>query len=161
MIITHASCIKIEKIEQDHFCDFYHGCLFFADEGNTYNMAGRVEFQYDLEVESILDVSCIQYEFNCEENKIILEVVNELRDLLNLELSDEEMLDVLDCTVPNVGEYTGNCQDGWHVQQYQGILAHRLGYDCAESTDEHGAVYIAYCVGREKDLIEKKVQDGA
>lgn len=155
MIITHASSEKIEKITVKHnFCDFYHGCLFFAQEGNAYNMANNVEYQYDLDVKKVFDVSRLQYEFNCEENETILEVVNELRNLLNLELSNEEMLDILDGSVDNVGEYTDDYQDDWHVQQYQGILAHRLGYDCAESSDEQGTVYIAYCVGREKDLVE-------
>ena len=51
MIITHASHKKIKKVVADHDCEFYKDCLFFADQGNTYNLTGRCEFQYNLTVD--------------------------------------------------------------------------------------------------------------
>ncbi len=153
MIITHASQEKIEIVTSTHDCNAYRGCLFFAAEGNTYNMISECNFQYNLDVENIIEVSQIFYRHSHDED-IIAQVLNEMRDELALgdDVSLEELADILDETTDCLKlfdfEAEDACEQPWIIQQYQGILAHKLGYDCAESKDEQGAVYIAYCVDR-------------
>ncbi len=152
MIITHASQEKIESVISTHDCSAYKGCLFFAAEGNTYNMNGECNFQYNLDVENIIEVSQIFYKYSHDED-IIVHVLNEMRDdlLPDDDMSLEELADILDETTDcfELFDAEDAGEKSWIVQQYQGILAHKLGYDCAEGKDEQGAVYIAYCVGRE------------
>lgn len=59
------------------------------------------------------------------------------------EMSDSELCELLDETS---GTHELDAEAAWLVQQYQGILAHRLGYDACESIDENGVVFIVYCV---------------
>ncbi len=152
MIITHASQEKIESVTSTHDCNVYKGCLFFAAEGSTYNMISECNYQYNLDVENIIEVSQIFYRHSHDED-IIAQVLNKMRDdlLLDDDMSLEELADILDETTDCFklfgGEEAG--EKSWIIQQYQGILAHKLGYDCAESEDEQGTVYIAYCVDRE------------
>jgi hypothetical protein len=160
MKITHASFQKIEKVEahKSYENDYQRGCLFFASEGNTYNLANECNFQYNIEVENILDITRLNYEHDFTECKIMRDVFQKLREELGIDCDDEEISEILDET-NSIYEYETTVRDfnaGWIVQQYQGILAHRLGYDCAESFDEQGAVYIAYCVGRELQEIAVK-----
>lgn len=79
------------------------------------------------------------------------EVINRVREDLDLELDNDEIAALLDNS-KNVRDYAHCYSDGgeadWAIQQYQGILAHKLGYDCAKSIDEQGTIFIAYCVGR-------------
>ncbi len=154
MIITHAAQEKIEIITSTHDFSAYKGCLFFAAENNTYNMSGECNYQYNLDVENILEVRQIFYKYSHDED-IIAQVLNEMRDdlLLDDDVSLEELADILDETTNWLKLFDFEAEDAgekcWIIQQYQGILAHKLGYDCAESKDEQGTVYIAYCVDRE------------
>ncbi|EUD05550.1 hypothetical protein [Providencia alcalifaciens] len=76
------------------------------------------------------------------------------KDLGLLDVDDDVIAQLLDESISvwdNDFNYSHSYDDGeasWAIQQYQGILAHKLGYDCARLTDEQGTVYIAYCVGR-------------
>ena len=158
MIITHASATKIETVKsyRSYENDVYRGCLFFGSEDNDYNLACDVKFKYNLEVneDKVIRVSRFFYEHSHEES-IVAEVLNDLRDELGLECDDEEMSEIIDET-NDIYEYVTTVDSGnasWLVQQYQGILAHKLGYDCAVAFDEQGVVYIAYCVGRELEEV--------
>lgn len=153
MIITHASAEKIEKVETySVFNNCHKGCLFFAGEGNDYNLAGYVEFQYNLDVneDNIIEVRRFWYEHE-ETEPAVQEVFEMMRDDVFGwdEHSDEQLMELLDATT----EAGSDAEADWAVQQYQGILAHKLGYDCAKAVDEQGAVWIAYCVGREMQEI--------
>ncbi len=99
MIITHASQEKIEIVTSTHDCNAYRGCLFFAAEGNMYNMISECNFQYNLDVENIIEVSQIFYRHSHDED-IIVQVLNEMRDdlLLDDDVSLEELADILDET---------------------------------------------------------------
>lgn len=154
MIITHASATKIETVKEyrSYENDVHRGCLFFGDEGNDYNLACDVNFKYNLEVneDKVIRVSQFFYAHSHEDSAVTA-VLDDLRDELGLECDDEEMSEILDETNSIFDYETSVSSDiaSWLVQQYQGILAHKLGYDCAESEDEQGVVYIAYCVERE------------
>lgn len=68
------------------------------------------------------------------------------------EVSDDELSELLDNTL-SISDYETELDkdfgmDQWVLQQFQGIMAHKLGYDCAQSEDEQDVVYIAYCVDR-------------
>lgn len=152
MIITHASATKIEKVENDYmYSNCLKGCLFFAGEGNNYNLAGDVAFQYNLNIDenNIIEVSRFWYEHE-ESDQAVQDVFEMMRDDVFCwdEHSNEQLAELLDGT-----ETDGNAEADWAVQQYQGILAHKLGYDCAESFDEQGVVYIAYCVERKLEEV--------
>lgn len=158
MIITHASATKIKEVKayRPYECDVYRGCLFFGGEDNDYNLACDVNFKYNLEVDEdkVIRVSRFFYEHSHEES-VVAEVLNDLRDELGLVCDDEEMSEIIDET-NDIFDYETRV-DGdiasWLVQQYQGILAHKLGYDCAVAFDEQGVVFIAYCVGRDLDEV--------
>lgn len=148
MIITHASATKIETVESNYtYSNCLKGCLFFAGEGNEYNLAGEAAFQYNLNVDEdkIIKVSRFWYEHE-ESEQAVQDVFEMMRDDVFgwYEYSDEQLAELLDAT-----ETEADGEADWAVQQYQGILAHKLGYDCAVAFDEQGVVYIAYCVGRE------------
>ncbi len=150
MKITHASQSKIEQVNDfDAMTEAYKGCLFFAHDGNTYNMAGECNYQYSLNVENVIHVSDLFFNHS-HEDVLIADLLDDLRIDLALECDLEEMSNILDGTRDVTDYNTRNDDEAvWIVQQYQGILAHKLGYDCAESEDEQGTVYIAYCVDRE------------
>lgn len=158
MIITHASGEKINEVTEMAGHDFLRGCLFFGSEGNTYNMAlTGCAYQYNLEIDEskVIEVSRFFYDHSSDEPAVV-EVLEALREELGVECSNEEMADIIDETA-DIEDYECSVDDGtarWLIQQYQGILAHKLGYDAAESSDEQGLVYIVYCVGKElKEVI--------
>lgn len=158
MIITHASQDKITKIESyDVYCEARMGCLFFGSEDNTYNLAGECNYQYSLNVENVLRMGSLNYKHNYEECAVMQSVFEDMRIKLGLDdVSDDELSELLDDTL-DISDYETSLDDtaiaSWVLQQFQGIIAHKLGYDCAESEDEQGTVYIAYCAGRERELI--------
>lgn len=164
MIITHASNKKIEQVNDVYFgTPFLKGCLCFGAEGNEYNLAGDCKYQYNIEVESIIPVKSFFFRHSYDE-PAVQEVFKLIREDLELEshISDETIANLLDDSEfihirnfqsdddysPIPHRYSDDGEACWAIQQYQGILAHKLGYDCARSTDEQGTVYIAYCVGR-------------
>lgn len=146
MIITHASQDEIIQINKHSYTTPQRGCLFFADEGNTYNLAGECNHQYNLDVNETIEARRFFYEHDADDKRVL-----SVLDMMRLEsefcdMSNEQLCELLDET-----EFSDEACAGWLVQQYQGILADALGYDCAESFDEQGVVYIAYCV--DKNLI--------
>ncbi|EMY0636050.1 MULTISPECIES: hypothetical protein [Providencia] len=158
MIITHASSEKIEKVEDSIFyAPFFKGCLFFASEGNEYNLAGKCNYQYNIEVNNVIEVESFFFHHNTSEDAV-LEVIEMLRDDLGVDLDNDEIANLLDNSESiRDFEFSGYDDAGeadWAIQQFQGILAHKLGYDCAQSSDEQGTVYIAYCVDREMQEVE-------
>ncbi|ARR51931.1 hypothetical protein ETN89_19820 (plasmid) [Photobacterium damselae subsp. damselae] len=159
MIITHASKDKITKIENDDiFCECRMGCLFFGEEDNTYNLAGECNYQYNLEVENVLRMRSLNFKHNYEDCQIMQNVFEDMRIKFGFDesVSDDELSELLDNSL-DINDYDTSIDDdmkSWVLQQFQGILAHKLGYDCAESEDEQGAVYIAFCVDRELELQE-------
>ncbi|MBQ0211491.1 hypothetical protein ROW55_022160 [Providencia rettgeri] len=152
MVITHPSAEKvIEVTSKNPYTPFLKGCLCFGQEGNEYNLAGKCNYQYNLEVNHIINVDAFFIHHDISES-IVLDVIKMVREDLELDLDNDEIAALLDNSesIRNF-EFSGYNDDGeadWAIQQYQGILAHKLGYDCAKSTDEQGTVYIAYCVGR-------------
>lgn len=157
MIITHASSEKITEVKSHVAFDLpYKGCLFFGDEGNSYNLT-KCNFQYNLEVENIIRTKRFFYEHDTNE-EAVQEVFDMMRnDLCLFDADDSVLADLLDETtsIHDDTEFTGDsAYADWSIQQFQGILAHKLGYDCAESFDEQGTVYIAYCVNREMQEVE-------
>lgn len=157
MIITHASATKIDEVKDSvHYAPFFKGCLFFGSEDNDYNLAGRCNFQYNLDVNNVIRASRFFYEHDTDEKEVQV-VFNMMRDDFGINVDDSELADLLDGTT-NISEYEHSYEDdgqaNWAIQQFQGILAHKLGYDCAESFDEQGTVYIAYCVNREMQEVE-------
>ncbi|MBP6121074.1 hypothetical protein [Providencia sp.] len=158
MIITHASSERIEEVKSSVFyAPFFKGCLFFASEGNEYNLAGECHYQYNLEVNNIIEVESFFSHHDITE-AAVQQVISMVRDDLEIEVSDEEIAALLDNSESiRDFEFSGYDDAGeadWAIQQYQGILSHKLGYDCAQSSDEQGTVYIAYCVGREMKEVE-------
>lgn len=154
MIITHASQSKINEIDSS-YSEAQLGCLFFASEGNEYNLAAECNFQYNLDVENILEMRRLNYQHDFSECEIMRDVFDDVRCALGLDCDDEEISEILDDT-NSVFDYETSIDSGvasWLVQQFQGILAHKLGYDCAESNDERGVVYIAFCVDRKLEEI--------
>ncbi|MEX9782224.1 hypothetical protein AB7315_21585 [Providencia manganoxydans] len=158
MIITHASAERITEVKaRSPYALFLKGCLFFAAEGNEYNLAGECNYQYNLEVNNIIDVESFFSHHDIAE-QAVQQVIELVRDDLEIEASDEEIAELLsnESSIRDF-EFNGYDDEGeadWAIQQYQGILAHKLGYDCAKSSDEQGVVYIAYCVGREMQEVE-------
>ena len=149
--ITHASKERITNVKTyDSYSSVVKGCLFFGGENNDYNLAGECNYQYNLNVENILVMSKLNYDFDCSENEIIQSVFESFRSELDLDLDDEEISEIFDET-NMIADYENSNEDEceWILQQYQGILAHKLGFDCAQAVDEQGTVYIAYCVDRE------------
>lgn len=151
MIITHASKERITNVKSyDSYSSVVKGCLFFGGENNDYNLAGECNYQYNLDVENILVMSKLNYDFDYSENEIIQSVFESFRNELDLDLDDEEISEIFDETNMIADSENSNedeCE--WILQQYQGILAHKLGFDCAQAFDEQGTVYIAYCADRE------------
>lgn len=158
MIITHASSERIEEVKSSvYYAPFFKGCLFFASEGNEYNLVGECNYQYNLDVNNVIEVDSFFSHHDITE-KAVKEVIEMVRDDLEIEASDEDIAELLsgESSVRDF-EFNGYDDDGeadWAIQQYQGILAHKLGYDCAQSFDEQGTVYIAYCVGREMNEVK-------
>lgn len=158
MIITHASHERITEVKDIVDYDLpYKGCLFFGDEGNTYNLNMECKFQYNLEVENIIRTKRFFYEHDTNE-EAVQEVFEMMRnDLCMFDADDSVLADLLDETtsIHDDEEFNGDyAHVDWSIQQFQGILAHKLGYDCAESFDEQGTVYISYCVGREMQEVK-------
>ena len=151
MIITHASKDRITNVKvYDSYSSVVKGCLFFGSENNDYNLAGECNYQYHLDVENVLVMSKLNYDFDYAENGIIQSVFERFRSELCLDLDDEGISEIFDET-SMISDYENSNDDEceWILQQYQGILAQNLGFDCAQSFDEQGTVYIAYCVDRE------------
>lgn len=153
MIITHASSERIAEVKaRNPYAMFLKGCLFFASEGNEYNLAGKCNYQYNLEVNNIINVESFFSRHDISEDAV-LEVIEMVREDLELDLDNDEIATLLDNSESirdfDFSGYDDAGEADWAIQQYQGILAHKLGYDCAQSSDEQGTVYIAYCVGRE------------
>ena len=153
LTITHASKEPITSVKSyDWYSNVVKGCLFFAGENNTYNLAGECNYQYNLEVDTdkILDMHKLNYRYDYSDNEIIQSVFDDIRLELDLDISDEDLADLFDQS-QEIQDFETNDQDNedWILQQYQGILAHKLGYDCAAAYDEQGVVFIAYCVDRE------------
>ncbi len=148
MIITHASYEKIEKVSRA-LDGPLRGCLFFGYEGNTYNLT-QCNFQYNLEVDEDNTIKACRFFYEHSEDEAeVLEVLGMMRSEVLTpfdEMSDSELCELLDETQ---GTHGLDMEAAWLVQQYQGILAHKLGYDACESFDEQGVVFIAYCVDRE------------
>lgn len=138
MIITHASADKIETIETNKF-GLRKGCLFFAGEGNTYNLAGECNFQLNIEVDedNIIESRRFFYDHEASEVSEILELMS-----IELDVDDQEACDLLDETENGVGRF--DSEQLWIIQQYQGLVAHKLGYDACESFDEQGQVFIKF-----------------
>jgi hypothetical protein len=154
MIITHASHEKIESVESNPALSLcLKGCLCFADEGNTYNLVNECNYQYNLEVDedNIIDVSRFWYEHE-ESEPAAQDVFEMMRDDIFGwdDCTDEELAELLDGSAD-----IHDADASWAVQQYQGILAHKLGYDCAKDFDEQGVVYVAYCVDRDLQEVKK------
>ncbi len=157
MVITHASQDKITKvINEDFLCDCRMGCLFFGGEGNTYNLAAECNYQYNIDVENVLEMRRLNYKHNFEECEIMKDVFADMRITFDFtdDATDEELSELLDETL-SIDDFENVFvrreewgMDQWVLQQFQGIIAHKLGYDCAEAEDEQGTVYIAYCVDR-------------
>ncbi|MEQ4674011.1 hypothetical protein ABN063_05550 [Providencia vermicola] len=153
MIITHASSERIAEVKaRNPYAMFLKGYLFFASEGNEYNLAGKCNYQYNLEVNNIINVESFFSRHDISEDAV-LEIIELVREDLELDLDNDEIAALLDNSESirdfEFGGYDDAGEADWAIQQYQGILAHKLGYDCAQSSDEQGTVYIAYCVGRE------------
>jgi hypothetical protein len=144
MRIQHNSPEKIKKVERN-YSSCLLGCLCFASEGHEYSLNGsKDEYSYIIDVENILEINRIWFQHEVEEVKDLIE---EMCDDLGLE--EQEACDLIDETEHIMDDAEGS----WTVQQYQGKIAHALSYDCAESEDEQGVVYIAYCVDREMEEI--------
>ncbi|WP_419207987.1 hypothetical protein ACN08S_08825 (plasmid) [Photobacterium leiognathi subsp. mandapamensis] len=128
------------------------GCLFFAEEGNTYNLAGECNYQYNLEVENVLRMRSLNYKHNYTECSVMQSVFADMRDKFGFidEVSDDELSELLDDTL-SISDYETELldkdfgMDQWVLQQFQGIIAHKLGYDCAQSEDEQG-LFISHIV---------------
>jgi len=149
MIITHASAEKIEKVVVSYGTQ--KGCLFFAAEGNTYNLAGACKYQYSLDVNNTIETHRFFYEHESNDS-VVRSVMREMMIELNLDERDFDLAESLLDDSANIFDYFSEEEAGeanWMIQQYQGILADRLGYDAAEAEDEQGTVYIAYCVDRD------------
>lgn len=145
MLITHNSKEEIQKVVKNHDCEFYKGCLYFTS-GKDYNLAGETNFKYHLEVDNVLEIERVWFQHDYSEVECLLvELLEEFG--LEDELTIEDASELIDET-QNITDVTGDAEHEWIVQQYQGLIAHALGYDCAESQDEQGTVYIAYCVDR-------------
>lgn len=151
MVITHASAVKITEVtSKNPYAPFLKGCLCFGIEGNEYNLAGQCNYQYNLVVGNVIEIESIFYRHHVSEDAVTT-VIQMVREDLELNLDNDEIAALLDNSqsVRNYDHsYSDDGEADWAIQQYQGILAHKLGYDCAKSTDEQGTVYIAYCVGR-------------
>ena len=139
MRIQHNSAEKIETVKNSYDGDYLRGCLFFGNEGHTY---GKTQYSYVIEVQSVLSIKQIWNDHNPSE-------VSDLLDDLcsELEIDFDTACDLIDETESLRDERS------WLVQQYQGIIANFLGYDCAKSFDEQGTVYIAYCVNKKMEEI--------
>ena len=157
MIITHASAEKIEKLVAS-YC-LQKGCLFFAAEGNEYNLAGHCEYQYNLEInpDNTIEVEKLffQHDSDC---KIVQSVMRNMMISLDLDEDDLELAEALLEESASIFDYADEIEEvaeaAWMVQQYQGILAHKLGYDAAEIFDEQGAAYVVYCVDKKLDEVK-------
>jgi len=144
MRIQHNSPHKIKEVE-DYHNEWLRGCLCFSGEGHEYSLSVcDDEYAYIIEVEKVLDMNRTWYEHELTEVSDLIEELSE-----ELELDSEEVCDLLDNSEHLCDER------GWLVQQYQGKVAHDLGYDCAKSEDEQGVVYIAYCVDRKMKEVKK------
>lgn len=152
MIITHASNEKIEKISS-RLDGPLRGCLFFGYEGNTYNLT-KCNFQYNLEIDEGNTIEARRFFYEHSENEVVvLEVLEMMRTEVFAsfdEMSDSDLCELLDETQ---GTHELDMEAAWLVQQYQGILAHKLGYDACESFDEQGVVFIVYCVDRKLEEV--------
>jgi len=160
MIITHASAEKIERVtNRSIYSTTQLGCLFFADEGNTYNLANNCRYQYNLDIDenNILELHRVQYEHSHEDEVVaaILEQFAAAVDLDTDELGLETIFNILDES-EDIYDYAeqDDGEKSWIMQQFQGILAHKLGYDACESEDEQGCVYIVYCVDKQLDEVD-------
>ncbi|HGN1708111.1 TPA: hypothetical protein ACKRTE_004037 [Providencia rettgeri] len=158
MIITHASSERIEEVKSSvYYAPFFKGCLFFAAEGNEYNLAGECNYQYNIEVNNIIEVESFFSKHNISD-AVVQNVFEMVREDLEIEASDEEIAELLSNELSirdfDFSGYDDEGEADWAIQQFQGILAHKLGYDCAKSSDEQGTVYIAYCVGREMQEVK-------
>jgi len=141
MRVTHASATRIENVTHTVGDSPLRGCLFFGEEDNTYNLAGDCACQYSIDIENVLEVRRLAYQYEPSDVADFLERMRDESEFFDA--TDEELFDLL-------AEETQADDAGasWLVQQYQGLLADNLGFDAAESVDEQGVVYIAYCVGR-------------
>lgn len=120
MIITHASQDKITKIEShDVFCECRMGCLFFAEEGNTYNLSGECNYQYNLEVDNVLRMSSLNFKHNYEECRIIQSVFADMRDKFGFidEVSDDELSELLDNTL-SISDYETEIDKDFGMDQW-------------------------------------------
>lgn len=146
MRIKHNSPEKIEKVEEyKSYC--LRGCLFFADEDHDYSLnAGDDKYAYFIDVENTLAVDSVWFDHTPE---VAAELISEMCE--DLDVDQEAACDLID----NSEHIMDDAEKAWLVQQYQGKLAHVLGYDCAVSDDEQGTVYIAYCVNRDMEEVEK------
>lgn len=152
MIITHASSQKIESVKPA----FHHllGCLHFAGEGNTYNMAGDCAYQYNIEVDNVVRATRFWYEIDEECEKAVA-VIEALSAAIDVDAEQAYQLLEESLFTHEMPEFElDNGEAGWVVQQYQGILANEFGFDCCESFDEQGTLYIAYCVDREMEEVK-------
>lgn len=150
MIITHASAIKIDKVE--NYFGPLRGCLCFGDEGNTYNLAGECNYQYSLKIDedNILRITSLFFHHEVSE---FSELFENLADELGLDVESDSALleELLDDTTfaHDHADRFENCGDAaWLVQQYQGLIAAHLGYEAALASDEQGDVYIVDCRSR-------------
>ena len=146
LTIQHNSPEKIVTVDSyKSYC--LRGCLCFALEGHDYSLnAGVDKYAYTIVVDedNMLNTNSIWYNHDYSELQNLLSEMCE-----DLDVSQEKACNLLDESEYLIGE------DGWLVQQFQGIAAHKLGYDCAVSDDEQGIVYIAYCVDRNMTEIKK------
>lgn len=142
MIITHASADKIETIETDSF-GVRQGCLFFGGEDNSYNLLGECNYKYNLNVDSVIETSRFFFDHEASEIQSVLDDM-----MIELDVTEEEACELLDETTQ-----ADDAEASWAVQQYQGRAADALGYDAAESFDEQGVVYIAYCANKKLKLV--------
>lgn len=149
MKIQHNSPEKIEQVEPS-FSFALRGCLCFAEEGHNYSLnAGHDKYAYLIDVENILDITSIWFDHTQSE---ISELITEMCE--DLEIDEDTACELIDETKSIMDD----ANKSWLIQQFQGKIAHELGYDCAMANDEQGTVYIAYCVNREMKEIAKEAK---
>lgn len=138
MIITHSSFEEINEIEVNEL-GLRKGCLFFGHEGNEYNLMGECNFQLNVEVDedNVIEVRRFFFDHAASEVEDVLENM-----MLELDIDKSTACDLLDGT--NGGIDSLDSDGMWIVQQYQGLAAHKLGYDACCDQDEQGEVFIKF-----------------
>ena len=160
MKIFHTSPEKIEKVYES---DFFGDCLFFALKPYFMNTP---KYIYSIE----LDESKIVRVRDLYDEKIISEIQQSTKELLDIEIDEDDAERLLDGRLDaydlftdyenfesgyELGKAAGEL--GWIIQGLQGKCGKKMGFEAVEAQDEQGTVYIVPMMGRENDLVLEEV----